>query len=507
MTVSGRSARMLRNTLSNSVGRAVTLATAFILTPYILHSLGEASFGVWVLANVLVGYGSLLDLGMGSAILKYVADARATDDTTAAAELLGTATRTYLGLAVLGLVVGGLVSTQAHRVIHLGTSPGSTLEAVLALVTVSFAINLAATPATATLRGLQRYDVTNAITVASSLLTAGLTLLVLYRGGGVVAMVALTVPVSLLTQATSVLVLRKLHPDFALRWSPTSRSAGRKMTRFGLTLTVGQVALLLQQRSSEVIIASVLSVTAVAPYSLARRLSDLPHVISDQFIKVLLPVASELHATGSRESLRRLYLVSTRVTVGMMLPMALCACFLSADLLELWVGAQYRGEARLVVVLVIASVAATSQWPAGSVFQGIGRFGPFAVGALVTGVATVALTLTLVRPYGLVGVVIGVLVPTVAEALFFVGPFTLRRLGVPASALAREVLLPVLLPMLPCVAVLLVARRLLDTASWPTLLLTGAVASAAYVGGYLLSPATDLERNMLVGLARRRHRT
>lgn len=501
--VGGRSSRILRNTLSNSVGRLITLAVTFLLTPYILESLGETAFGIWILANVLTSYGSLLDFGIGSAIIKFVADARAKDDSPGAHELLGTATRLYAGLSVVALAVGFVIATQSDRVIDVRSSTAATATAVLVLVTVSFAINLAATPATATLRGLQRYDITNAITVLNALVTAALTVLVLRRGGGVVAMVAVNVPVALTSQVAAALVLKRLNPTFALRWSPTSRSAAKKLTGFGFTLTVSQLAVLLQKRTSEIIIASSLSVSAVAPFSLARRLSELPHVISDQFIKVLLPVASELHATGEPEGLQRLYLLSTRVTLALMLPLALCAGFLAGDLLELWVGEQYRDQAVLVVVLVIASVAFTSQWPAGSVFQGMGRFGWFAVAALGSGVLNVALTLILIKPYGLNGVVVGTLVPTMLEALVFVLPYTMRQLSVSVSALVKQVLLPTLLPVLPCAAVLVIAHRLVDEPSWLALLVTGAVAVVAYQGAYLLVPTVAPERTMAMRLVHR----
>jgi O-antigen/teichoic acid export membrane protein len=498
-----RSTRIVRNTLSNSVGRVVTMATSFVMTPFILHSVGEAAFGTWVLANVLVSYGALLDLGMGSAIVKHVADARAREDIDDAHTLLATATRAYAGLAVVAVTAGLVLSTVGSRLIGVGTG-ASTGRAVLVLVSVTFAINLAATPVTATLRGLQRYDVTNALTVVSALTTAALTVVVLRSGGGLVGMVAVTVPVALVSQAVAVVVLRRVDRTFAVRWSPTSRSAARKLTRFGLTLTVSQVAVLLQKRTSEIVIGALVSVSAVAPYALARRLSDLPHMISDQFIKVLLPVASELHATGSPEAMRRLYLASTRVTLALMFPLGLCTAFLSADLLELWVGAQYRDQAVLVVILVIASVAFTSQWPAGSVFQGMGRFGPFAVASLLSGVANVALSLLLVRPFGLVGVAVGTLVPTVLEAFFFAGPYSMRKLGIPGTALLRQVLAPTVLPALPCAAVLVAALGLGGEPSWVGLVVTGALATGVYLGGYLLAPAAGQERAVVTAIMRRR---
>ncbi|HEX2175487.1 MAG TPA: oligosaccharide flippase family protein [Nocardioidaceae bacterium] len=492
-----RSARILRNTVSNSLGRAVSVATTFFLTPFILHSLGETAFGLWVLAQVVVSYGSLLDLGMGSAIIKYVAEVHAKQDSAGAHRLLATATRLYLALAVVALAIGLTVATQAYRVVDLSRGDERSLTAVLAIVTVGFSINLAATPATATLRGLQRYDITNVLTVSNVLANAALTILVLSRGGDVVAMVAVTVPVALVTQVVAITVVRRLHPAFALRWSPGSRATARRLTTFGLTLTVGQLALLLQKKSSEIIVGTMLAVSAVTPYALAQRLSELPHVISDQFIKVLLPVASELNASGDSAPLRQLYLVSTRITLALMLPLALCAAVLAGDLLELWVGAEYRDNAALVVVLVLASVALTSQWPAGSVLQGMDRFGPVAVAALVSGVANVILTIALVGPYGLMGVALGTLVPTVAEAFLFVLPFTLRALHVPFRQLVTHVAAPVLLPVAPCVLVLLLTQRLVPGPTWLGVIASGLLAVAVYQAVYLLMPIASQERALV----------
>ncbi|WP_377640282.1 lipopolysaccharide biosynthesis protein [Oryzobacter terrae] len=501
-----RAGRIVRNTLSNAVGRVVSLALSFVLTPFILDALGETAFGVWVLAQVVVGYGTLLDLGIGAALVRHVADLRARGESHEAALVAGTSTRTYTGLAVLAAVLGGGLAVLAPEVLGTGSLDPTTVTWVFLLVTLGFAVNLAGTPAIASLRGLQRYDLSNAVTVAGALANAALTVLVLVLDGGVVALVAVAVPVAVATQVAAVVMLRREDRRHALRWSPASWGVARTLTRSGSSIVVAQVAGLLQKRSSELVVAGALSAAAVTPFSLARRLGELPNLLSDQFVKVLLPVASELNATGSRGDLRRLYLTSTRVTLALVVPFGLVTAFLAADLLEAWVGAAYRDQAPLVVVLVAAGVASTSQWPAGSVFQGMGRFGPFAVGALVTGVASVVLAVVLVGPYGLTGVAVATLVPTVLEALFFVGPFALRRLGVDLRTLLGTALVPAVVPAVPCAALLLWATRTLDTSGWLALLATGAAAIAVYLAGYLAVPAARAEREALSRAVRLRRR-
>ena len=43
-----------------------------IYTPMMLNLLGQSEYGLYTLANTIVGYLSLLSFGMGSAIVRYI---------------------------------------------------------------------------------------------------------------------------------------------------------------------------------------------------------------------------------------------------------------------------------------------------------------------------------------------------------------------------------------------------------------------------------------------------
>ena len=75
---------LLLNVLTNYVAKIATLATGFVMTPFMLHRLGADQFGLWVLVASVVAYGGLLDFGLSSAVVKYVARYRA--DRTYSAE-------------------------------------------------------------------------------------------------------------------------------------------------------------------------------------------------------------------------------------------------------------------------------------------------------------------------------------------------------------------------------------------------------------------------------------
>ncbi len=67
--------RALKNVLANWLGLGTTMVVGFLLTPFILHKLGDTAFGLWVLLTTFTGYYGLLDLGLRNSIIVQTDDA------------------------------------------------------------------------------------------------------------------------------------------------------------------------------------------------------------------------------------------------------------------------------------------------------------------------------------------------------------------------------------------------------------------------------------------------
>ena len=68
--------RLLSNTAWNVAGRVVGVGVSIALTSYLLDRLGTERFGLWALANLLVGYFSLADLGIQASLIRQIAFCR-----------------------------------------------------------------------------------------------------------------------------------------------------------------------------------------------------------------------------------------------------------------------------------------------------------------------------------------------------------------------------------------------------------------------------------------------
>src|SRR5207302_7485774 len=94
--------QMFRSVLSNWFGLVVLGAISFLLTPIMIHGLGNLHYGMWILVGSLIDYAGLLEIGMRYTLQRFVARFSGTGDREAL-------TQTFVTALALTLIVSCVV--------------------------------------------------------------------------------------------------------------------------------------------------------------------------------------------------------------------------------------------------------------------------------------------------------------------------------------------------------------------------------------------------------------
>jgi O-antigen/teichoic acid export membrane protein len=491
-----RVSQLLLSTISNYLGRFVGLATWFLLVPFILHKLEPALYGLWILVGSVVAYGSLLDFGIAGAVTKYIAEYQVKGQMEEARGLVGTALAYYAAVGLLITAVSVAIAPLFPIFFNISPEHNNTARWLVILSGLGMGIAILSASTTAVFRGLQRFDLMNLLGIITTLLSAGATVVVLTLGGGVIGLVIVTILANLLMQIPAIWLIYRIAPELRFGLTGPNRRMLRTVTSFSSSLFLIHVGGQLESRTDEIVIGAFLPVSAVTPYNIARKLSTLPQMITDQFLSLLLPLASALHAENDQARLRSLYITSTRLTVGSFLSIGISLVILAGPLLIIWVGEEFSEYAYLVIILTLASLIDIPTWPAGFVLQGISRHRFTAIIALSNGITNLVLSLILVRQLGLTGVAIGTLIPTTIFSLGFVLPYAIRTIGVTYRDIYRHVILPVFVPVIPASIVTYLLRELFEPVTILPTLLIAATGSLLYIAGYLSARTSEFERGL-----------
>jgi O-antigen/teichoic acid export membrane protein len=492
-----------RNAAANYAGKFVVAGVTLALTRIMLHHLGPVNYALWAITGSLITYGTLLDLGIDGAITKYTAEFRARQELHEATGILSTALAFYCLLGLFAAVLGAALSPLLPHLFHVPPEARATASRLMLVTGIAVGVMIPTAIPMAAFRGLQRYDVCNALEAGASILSAAAIWIVLFSGGGVVAAVAGTIPISLLTQAVGVQWLRRVAPELHIDLRRASRAHARQIFRFSSAIFLTRVAGQLDTQTDELIIGSFLPIVAITPYSLGRKLSRAVRIIASQFTRVLFPLASDLRARNDRERLTSLYLASTRLALAISFPVGVFVITLARPILTVWVGPAYAGATTQVTILTAAALLMVGQTPAMLILQGMGRHRTLGIVSLACGIGNALLSILLIRYMGTTGVALSTLISAVANGFGFVMPYSHRAIGVPFSRTFREVLLPVLVPAIPLIGVEWAASSWLRPDSIPRLLLLAFLSVLVYGAAYLPFGAVQMERSWLLASLRR----
>jgi O-antigen/teichoic acid export membrane protein len=503
----GAGRRVLLNTFSNYGGQFVSITTWFLLTPFILHQLGDSHYGLWVLVASVVAYGTLLDFGISNAVTKYVAEFRATGEVDKARRLVSTALALYTAIGLLVVLASALLAPLFPEIFNVAPKDEETAIRLVFLAGIGVGVAIPASTTFAVLRGLQRFDLLNIIRSASTLFQALAIVLVLLAGGGVLGLAITTIVVRLLTQIPAVWTIHRTAPELRFGWRSADRHSVRTVASFSWAVFVLHFGGHLEAKTDEIVIGVYLPLASVASYSIVLKLSTLPQIITEQFTTLVLPISSELHAKDDLPKLRELLLTSTRITLAVLFPISISLMILGRPLLEVWVGDSYADQAPVLAILVLAVMLDAMLWPAAFLFQGMNRHKVPSLMGLGSGLANLALSIVLIQRWGLMGVALGTLIPTTLFAFGLVLPYAFRVVKLSWRMVGSRVFLPTLLPAIPLVLIIYYLRMLLDPDSYISLAFIAGLGALVYFALYLGWGAEELERKTFRGALATVHQT
>jgi O-antigen/teichoic acid export membrane protein len=466
---------------ANWVGFATQIATAFFISPVLVHGLGDRRYGIWSLVESVLAYLMLFDLGVAASVVRYVARFEATRDQDALNRVFNASFCIFAaaGTAILGITL--IVAYPAFGLLHVPEDLAAEGRWMLILLGLNLAVGLPMSVFTCLLDGLGRYPAKSAIRTASILLRSGVFLLVIRSGGSLLAVAVTVTACSLVEQLAMAVVARRYLPK--LRFSPrlVDRPTLRAIRSYSADALLAMLAGRVSFQTDAIVINSFLLPQSITLFAVAARLVEYSKDSLRVATMVLTPAVSALEARGDTAGIRRVLIDSTRYVLWLILPVQLGLMLLGRPFLRLWMGEEYAtlSYPTLVILALPLSLALGMSVPV-RILYGTGRLRWFARAVIAEAVLNLLLSVLLVRRYGIEGVALGTAIPN-ALLNCAVGVYVCRTMGVGVGTLLRRSFLtPFTAALLPG-GVWLAAWLWREPNTWLLLVATTASGLAGYM--------------------------
>ena len=445
---------------------------SIILTPLILHHLGDEQYGLWALVFSFAGYFNVFDFGLSSAVIRYVSRFYALRDYQELTRYINTILFIFACISVFLLLATVTVSWYVASIFHISPGLHRSARLLFLMVGCMFALQFSGDVFLGILQGVQEFWSQNLIKTAAGVLRLVLIMIVLDRGLGLLSISMVAVGLSLSSYIAYVFIAYRRLP---LRFFPKFADFGvlREIVRYSSTTFASIVAGGFTTTAGNTIIGIFLGPAAITPFAIATKFVEYANRLVQSSAQIFTPMSSHFDATGELGRLQRVFIVGNRACAFLAFPACAGMLILGRSAIEVWVGPRYGWCYGLLAVLSVPYALQFAQLASPKILYGMARHLTLGKARLAEAAANVVLSIILLHFYGVWGVALGAAIPKFFASVFFLPAHLCHILNVSIRSFVREAYMWPLVTCLPMTAVLyFLHRQSAPHHLWPLLMET-----------------------------------
>jgi O-antigen/teichoic acid export membrane protein len=482
-----------RNVSTRYLAIGVDALIGLMLLPFNIRHLGPAAYGLWMLTASMTTYFSVLDLGFGGSIVKFVAHYRAKRDVRGLNEIASTLFGIFAVTGTVAYLVFCVIAFNIGRILNITPDQQATARSLMLVIGVYVSLGFPFSIFGGIINGFQRFDLNNVVGIASSVIVAIVNVAMLMMGYNLEQLVLVTTTIRVLTYFVYRLNAYHVFPALSIRPSLFLWSRVRELTSFSVYVSIIDWSNKLNYSIDAIVIGAYMSTAAVTLWTVPQRLAEMLQRMTNQLNGVLLPVVVDSDSAERPERLRAIFIQGTRLSLVSVAPIAAALTMLAGPLIHAWVGPRFEESILVAQILVVVVAIRVGNATATTLLKGAGRHRLLAFTNAGAALANVALSLLWIRRYGLIGQAMGTLVPVAFSAIFILWPAACRRVGVSAAAAFFDAVWPAVWPI-TVMALIVVPLRDALPPTLPYVAFTAAVGSLGYVATFLTFAVSRDER-------------
>lgn len=478
----------------------------FFYTPVMLSILGQAENGLYGIANSVMGYISLLNFGIGSAIIRYLSKYRAEGDTDGERRVAGLFLKTYSVIALLILVVGIFASFHLDGYGRsLSAQELDKLEILVRLMTVNMAVFLPFSVSSSVIIAHERYTFNKIVNILTTIGAPVINLTMLYSGFGSVGLVISGTIINLFSYGLYTIYALKRIP-FKPSFQPCPPGLLRGILVFSGFAFLGSVVDLLYWATDKLIIGWALGAASVTVYNVGANFNSYLTSLSTAITGVLTPKISTMVAkSDSQKALSDLFIKVGRLQFLIVSFIVSAFIVFGRQFLQIWLGDGYHLAYPVALLTMIPVSVPLIQNTGLNILYVTNRHRFRSIVYLCVALANIVLTFAWVERYGIVGAAAATGFAYVIGNIVIINWYYHRRIGLDIPRFWKNILRMAPQPACFVLAGLYLASQV-GINSWSSFLMAAAVYSVLYCLCAYLFMMNSYERQLFTGLISKLYR-
>ena len=481
----------------------ISIVTGFIVSPMLVHGLGESEYGAYQMTAALIGYVSVLDFGLHSSITRFVSKYQANKDERGQQNFIGVSLILFFIIAAMILVIGGILYINVPN-IYRGSATEKEIRIIQQLLIVLI-INLAISMPGAVFESIavayEKFVFVKLSTTVKMLLrfTAILLLGVWHYNALTVVLIDFTLNTLLIT-AHMVYCFTVLHVKIKIH--DCSLKFVKSIFTFSIFVFIAGITDQINWKADTTILGILLGTSAVTFYSVAGNLVGYYKSFSGAISGIFLPKAVKMVAKGkSNKELTDLMIKIGRIQLMVISVILVGFITLGREFISLWMGPEFVDAYIWFLIMAIPLVVPMTQSIGINIIEAKNMHQFRALVYFFIALANILLTVILVKIFGTIGAPIGTGLTMLIGNTFIINWYYSKKVGLEIGRFFREVYLKLAPAILSALLACLILNCFVATAQgWILFIVKGIAVVMIYVVAIWLLGLNKQEKMEILAL-------
>ena len=388
-----------------------TAIVTFIYTPIMIKLIGQSEYGLYSLVASIIAYLSVLDMGFGNAMIRYISKSQAEKNKNEESKLNGMFLLMYLLIGIIALIIGFIFlfnvdNLFSAKLTELELSKSKILL-IISLVTVvlSFPLSIFDSYAMAS----EKFTFLKLLNMLKTVLIPLTTLPFLLFGFKSIAMVLIMSIYNITYHLCNMfLCFKKLNMKITFDFNFRKSKLMKEILFYSFFVFLNIVVDNIYNNTDQIILGSVCGTAAVSVYAVAITISQANQLCSVTISSLFLPKITKLFAKGNNDKkISDLFIFVSRMQIYLMLLILTSFILFGQSFINLWVGNDYKDAYFIILLLIGPGLIPLTQNVAISILQAKNKHQFRSILYIFIAILNIMISIPLAKLYGGIGAAIG----------------------------------------------------------------------------------------------------
>lgn len=479
ISVKNRGMKLFRGSVLITISVILQIVIGFFMLPFLVHNLGDKTYGLWVLVMTFMDYYVLLRMGFSTAVVRFLAKAIGEKDKEGMSKITSTSFFIYLGISI-AMLVFTLVLIFGANLFVKNPSNLKLFQTLILILGINTALSPPLSVFGAILNAYMNYSVSKIANIVILLIKNGLIFFAVQHGSGLLAIAWIYLICNIAISAFHVIYVNYRYPFIKIKFRFFDKSKFKMLFSFSFFTFIAQLADTLRFKVDTIVITTFIGLAAVTHYNVGFRLIVYFIMFFTNATGIFQTYISQEEGAGNYQSIRDKFMFMTKISSYISVFIGLSFIFYGKVFIIRWMGQTYSDAYTVLLIISIATIVFLAQFPTKTVLYGISKNKFWAYSNIIEGIFNIILSLIFVQKLGISGVALGTAIPMIIMKLVIQPIYISRILHLDIKHYYTQFLLDTLKPAILMLLFFIIARQFLIP-SYINILIIGLIQTAFFV--------------------------